>query len=209
MDQSRRKARLEDFLGRLQSGLAVSNRELKTWLGEQAFSEYTSECARQSELRKELRDKPSAVKEYDWRLKRALFVYNKAEGAAAKGKRDAAKRFHAQAEQLFEHALEYLQEVIGSNPSLCVWFDRDTEWSVDGDAGIDPIAIPRVVTSRSLDNRGGGILVMVLSKTDIKIAAVERALAEIADDASEAIEPEQDQSNQRLKGFLKASIDNL
>lgn len=201
--------KLEQLLQRLKNGKTVHNRELKTWLGDVAFADYCSECAQQSELRKELREKPSAVKEYEQRLKRALFVYNKAEGAGAKGRRDAAKVFYAQAQQLFERALEYLQEQMAENPSLCIWFDRDTEWCAGGDAGIDPITVPRVVTSRSLDNRGGGMLMQLMSKTELKIAAVERAINEIDDLRSETTAAEAEQSQQRLRRFLSTKAEGL
>lgn len=209
MEQTRNKLKLEQLLQRLKNGKAVHNRELKTWLGDVAFAEYCSECAQQSELRKELRDKPTAVKEYEQRLKQALFVYNKAEGAGAKGRRDAAKVFYAHAQQLFERALEYLQEQMAENPSLCIWFDRDTEWRAGGDAGIDPITIPRVVTSRSLDNRGGGILMQLMSKSDLKTLAVQRALNEIDDFGSETPAAEAEQSQQRLRRFLATKTEDL
>ena len=204
-----RRSKLELLLAQLKRGEPVHNRELKTWLGEQTFAEYCRECAEQCELRKELREKPLAVKEYEQRLKRALFVYNKAEGAGAKGRRDAAKNFYAQAEQLFERSLEYLQEQMADDPSLCIWFDRDTEWRAGGDVGIDPITVPRVVTSRSLDNRGGGILMRLMSKTELKIAAMERAIVEIDDARSEAITAETEQGQQRLRRFLAMKSEDL
>jgi hypothetical protein len=39
-----------------------------------------------------------------------------------------------------------------------VWFDRDTAWTADSSISIDPVGVPRVVTSKSLDAQGGGLL---------------------------------------------------
>ncbi|TAF37824.1 MAG: hypothetical protein EAZ66_06870, partial [Alphaproteobacteria bacterium] len=135
------------------------------------------ECMLQQELRDELKNKPSEVREYERRLKLALLAYNKGEGASSRGRSSAAKRYFAEADALFERALEYLQEIVAAEPSLCVWFDRDTEWTIESEANIDPVSVPRVVTSRSLDNRGGGLTSRLQGKRDVKIAAVERALA--------------------------------
>jgi len=57
---------------------------------------------------------------------------------------------------------------------MLLWFDRNTEWTIDGEAGIDPDSIPRVVTSRSLENRGG--FIPLYSKNEVKRNCVERAI---------------------------------
>ena len=42
--------------------------------------------------------------------------------------------------------------------------------------------MPRAVTSRSLDNQGGGLLVGEMSKVEVKIDVVERAIASLRGD---------------------------
>lgn len=204
-----RTARLKALLEQLRCGENVQNRSLRTWIGDEAYAEYEAECKLQRELRKELQSKPSAVKEYERRLRLALLAYNKGEGASSRGRHAAAKRYFAEADKLFERALEYLQEIVAAEPSLCAWFDRDTSWTIDGEASIDATSIPRVVTSRSLDNRGGGLLRRLQSKRDLKIAAVERALL-FADGEGEkdaagltAVQKAQ------LEAFLKLHDDDL
>ena len=142
-------------------------------------------------------------------MRLALLAYNKGEGASSRRRHAAAKRYFAEADKLFERALEYLQEIVAAEPSLCAWFDRDTSWTIDGEASIDATSIPRVVTSRSLDNRGGGLLRRLQSKRDLKIAAVERALL-FADGEGEkdaagltAVQKAQ------LEAFLKLHDDDL
>jgi hypothetical protein len=197
----KREAKLRDFLAKLDAGQNVQNRDLRTWLGADAYADYEHDCKSQKEFRTELKNKPIAVQEYEQRLKRALFAYNKGEGASVRGKHTAAKPSFAKADSLFESALEYLQEIVAADPSLCVWFDRDTSWTIDGEASIDAISIPRVVTSRSLDSRGGGFIGQLRSKRDLKIAAVERALL-VADD-----DDEQETVEQAAK--QKAQLDKL
>lgn len=177
----RRKAKLEALLVQLRNGNAVHNRELRTWLGEAEYANYVYECEVQKELRDELKNKPSEVTDYEQRLRLALLAYNKGEGASGKGRKAAATRYYREAETLFERALERLEEIILADPGLCDWFDRDLNFAADGEFNLDPVNVPRVVTSRSLDNRGGGIISRLQSKRDLKVAAIERALL-VADD---------------------------
>ena len=104
-----RTVKLEALLERLRRGEDVQNRDLETWLGEAEYANYLYERQTQQELRDELKNKPSEVREYERRLRLALLAYNKGEGASTRGKHVAAKRYFAEAETLFEHTLEYLQ----------------------------------------------------------------------------------------------------
>jgi hypothetical protein len=196
-----RTVKLEALLEQLRRGKNVQNRNLRTWIGDEAYAEYEAECKLQQELRDELKNKPSEVREYERRLRLALLAYNKGEGASTRGKHVAARRYFAEAETLFEHTLEYLQEIIQADRSLCVWFDRDTEWTIESEANIDPVSVPRVVTSRSLDNRGGGLTSRLQGKRDVKIAAVERALA--------AADVETGQDEVDLNAAQKAELERL
>lgn len=201
--ESKRTKKLNDLLERLKRGEHVQNRDLQTWIGADVYADYELECAVQKELREELKTKPSAVRDYEQRLKLAMLAYNKGESASTRGRHVPAKRHFAEAETLFERALEYLQEIIGADANLCVWFDRDLNFAADSEISLAPGAVPLVVTSRSLDNRGGGLTRRLQSKRDLKIAAVERALlvADAVDeqDAGELTEKQKAQ----LDDFLK------
>lgn len=171
-----RSKKLKKLLKNLKDGNAVHNRELRTWLGEAEYANYVYECEVQKQLRDEIKNKPSEIKDYEQRLRLALLAYNKGEGASGKGRKAAATRYYREAETLFERALERLEEIVIADPGLCVWFDRDLNFAADGEFNLDPVSVPRVVTSRSLDNRGGGLTRRLQSKRDLKIAAIERAL---------------------------------
>lgn len=203
-DAARRQAKLRRLLERLQAGQHVQNRDLQTWLTARAWAEYEDEQRTQQELRSDVQNKPDSVREYERRVAEAHFAHSRAEGYSAGGRHDLAKKFYDKTDTLCERAMEYLQEIIQGDGGLRIWFDRDTSWTADSEAGADIELLPRVVTSRSLNNRGGGILGQLRSKRDVKIWAVEQALAELAEDAKDAKykEEERRRTSERLQRFL-------
>lgn len=204
----RKKQKLESFLTRLNSGIAVQNRDLRIWLSADVYADYLEACKQQTELRAEIKQKPMQIIAYEARLKRALFVYNKAEGASAKGRSATARKFYNNADVLFERTLEFLQEIIYQDQSLCVWFDRDTTWAADAEAGCDPVSIPRVVTSRSLDNNGGGLLTMLQDKAALKITAVEREIERLGADVQADASSQVAALRSRLDKFMQQTERN-
>ena len=92
----------------------------------------------------------------------------------------AAKALFNQANTAFERTLEFLQEITETDPSLCIWFDRDTAWTRAGNMGFSPTQMPRVMTSRSLDRvSGGGMNSIKRTQREIKLEAVRSALDEL------------------------------
>ena len=201
-DAAKRRAKLTVLLERLQAGQHVQNRDLKTWLAATEWAEYESELAAQQELRADVGHKPDAVREYERRVAAAHFAHSRAEGYSARGMHDLARKFYDRTDKLCELAMEHLQGIIQADGGLRVWFDRDTSWTADSEAGADIELLPRVVTSRSLNNRGGGILRQLRSKRDLKIAALEQALAELAEDAKDRKDSEEGVTSERLKRLL-------
>lgn len=199
---AKQQIKLNQLLGRLKCGDIVQNRDLKTWLTAGAWAAYNDEIATQKGLRCELKEKPKPISDYEKMIAKANFAYNKGEGYSSRGKHAQAKPNFVEAEQLYERALEHVQEIIAADPGLCVWFDRDTSWTVDSDLGLSPTAVPLVVTSRSLDNRGGGILNQLRSNRDIKIAVLEMALSELAAESSR-IDEDDASAGESLKAFIK------
>jgi len=178
-----RRQKLVEVLAKLRRGEAVQNRTMETWLGAEAYAEYVKVWQQQQELRAELKAKPTEVRDYEKRLKRAQLAYNKAEATSHKGKA-TAKELHDKAEAEFEGALERLQEIVHADPSLQVWFDRALDFEAGSALGPSPGAMPCVVTSRSLDNAGGGILGLKRTKKQVKIDAVEAALRDLEEQAN-------------------------
>ena len=164
----------------------MQNRQLQTWLNDDEYAQIEAEWQEQLELRAELKDKPTDLKRYEEKLRKATFNYNRAEGYSSKGKHNTAKTFYNKSESLCEDALEILQEILYSDSSLRVWFDRDISFEVGGDLSADIVSLPRLVTSRSHEKLSGDN--RLTSKQSVKLAVVETAIYSIGRDAAPASE---------------------
>lgn len=174
--EKERADKLRELIAKLKRGEHVQNRTLQTWLWPAEYAMLASDWNEQKNIRNELNDKPTEVREYEERLKKALFTYNKAEGLSTRKKHTAAKKLFGRADRQFEQLLEYLQEIIEAEPSLGTWFDRDTDWTADSQISLDTVGIPRVITSRSANNQTGNKPHNKLSKAQVKIQVLENAL---------------------------------
>ena len=183
-EEVKRLAKLEAIAGKLKRGENVQNRQLKTWLSEEEYAQLEYEWQEQLELRNELKDKPSDLKRYEEKLRKATFNYNRAEGYSSKGKHDTAKKFYNKSESLCEDALEILQEILHYDSRLRVWFDRDISFEVGGDLSADIVSLPRLVTSRSHEKLSDDS--RLTSKQSVKLAVVERAMHNIGRDTAQA-----------------------
>ena len=181
-EEVKRLAKLEAIAGKLKRGENVQNRQLKTWLSEEEYAQLEYEWQEQLELRNELKDKPSDLKRYEEKLRKATFNYNRAEGYSSKGKHDTAKKFYNKSESLCEDALEILQEILHYDSRLRVWFDRDISFEVGGDLSADIVSLPRLVTSRSHEKLSDDS--RLTSKQSVKLAVVERAIHNIGRDTA-------------------------
>ena len=162
----------------------MQNRQLQTWLSVDEYAQIDAEWQEQLELRNELKDKPSDLKRYEEKLKQATFNYNRAEGYSSNGKNSTANTFYNKSENLCEDALEILQEVLHSDSSLRVWFDRDISFEVGGDLSADIVSLPRLVTSRSHEKLSDDS--RLTSKQSVKLTVVERAIHNIGRDTAPA-----------------------
>jgi hypothetical protein len=196
-EEAKRLARLETIANKLKRGENVQNRQLQTWLSEDEYAQVDIEWQEQLELRSELKAKPSELKRYEVKLKQATFNYNRAEGYSSKGKHSTAKKFYNKSESLCEDALEILQEILHSDSTLRVWFDRDISFEVGGDLSADIVSLPRLVTSRSHEKLSDDS--RLSSKQSVKLAVVERAMQAIGRDETAA--PKDTQT--KLRDFLK------
>jgi hypothetical protein len=199
--EQRRLERLRDLKRKLEHGEHVQNRTLETWLGADAVEEMKQQWDIQLETRAELKDKPPEIVEYERRLKRANFAYAKAEGASLRSKRNA-KKLYDKCEHEYENLREYLEETLDIDPSLSVWFDRSPEISFNKPGtGIEFHCMPRVITSRSMENQSDGTMYgNHRTKRDIKIEAVDQAISALENKLTEGQEANQ---ATKLKDMLK------
>jgi hypothetical protein len=183
-EEVKRLIKLQAIADKLKRGENVQNRQLQTWLCEDEYAQIEAEWQEQLVLREELKDKPSDLKRYEEKLRKATFNYNRAEGYSSKGKHDTAKKFYNKSESLCEDALEILQEILHYDSSLRVWFDRDISFDEGGDLSADIVSLPRLVTSRSHEKLSDDS--RLTSKQSVKLAIVERAMHNIGRDAAPA-----------------------
>ncbi|MDC0461712.1 hypothetical protein OAM34_01745 [Alphaproteobacteria bacterium] len=182
--ETKRLNKLKAISDKIRRGENVQNRQLQTWLSEEEYEQLEYEWKEQLELRSELKDKPSDLKRYEEKLREATFNYNRAEGYSSKGKHNTAKKFYDKSESLCEDALEILQEILYSDSTLRVWFDRDISFEVGGDLSADIVSLPRLVTSRSHEKLSADS--RLTNKQNVKLAVVERAMHNIGRDAAPA-----------------------
>ena len=177
------KSRLNSLLKifeKLKRGENVQNRQLKRWLSKDEFSQFEAEWQEQLELRSELKDKPNELKQYEEKLKQATFNHNRAESYSCKGKHATAKKFYNKSESLCEEAFEMLQEILHSDSSLRIWFDREISFEVGGDVSADIASLPRLVTSRSYEKLATDC--RLATKRHVKLRVVEQAIETIGRD---------------------------
>ena len=199
-EEAKRLTKLEAIAEKLKRGENVQNRQLQTWLSEEEYEQLEYEWQVQLELRNELKDKPSDLKRYEEKLKKATFHYNRAEGYSSKGNHFTAKTCYNKSEIFCEDALEIMQEILHYDSSLRVWFDRDISFEVGGDLSADIVSLPRLVTSRSHDKLSDDS--RLASKQSVKLAMVERAMHSIGRDAA----PASKDDKSKLDKFL--NVDN-
>ena len=185
--QEKRIDKLKQVLERLSRGEIVQNRQLKTVLGTEGYARYCYDYREQKQLREILADKPKKITEYERRLKAATFSYNKADNKSVKGQHKSAHKMFNYTDTLFERLAEYLSEKIAGDLDLEAWFDRAVETTPENSFGLDPDSFPKIITSRSLNNAGGGHLVNKRTIREVKVDAVQRVLEELTAPEQETV----------------------
>jgi len=200
-DHSKRIKKLREIREKLVAGEKIANRQLKTWLGEY-FDGVAQEWRQEQATRLKPEDKPEAIREYERRLKQADFQRAKAESASSRGK-PYAKKYYSKTDSAYERALEYIQGEVGLDPTLEIWLDRTTDNGPETvGTGVDFVGIPRVRTSRSMQNQSvPSVTGHVRTKRDIKIEVVDRAIQALSAEPKQVDDVEQ---SDKLKNMLKA-----
>ena len=180
----------------------MQNRRLATWLTEEESEGFMSDWESQLQIREELNDKPDELQRYEGKPKKVIFNYSRAEGYSTKGKHSTVQKFYNSSESRCEEALEILQELLHADASIQQWFDRTLDFDADGDLGLTPVAMPRAITSRSLDRQATDS--RLISKREVKIAAVEWAISALL--AVETVDKKErkEQESAKLREFLQS-----
>jgi aconitase A len=113
-------------------------------------------------------------------------------------------------DSLFEDAMERLEEIVSADQTLRIWFDRDIDFNFGSHLSIDPIGMPRVITSKSLDNLAkdeGMKRFGWQTMSEVKLAVLREAFDEFdkKEVTAEDVEAEIERNNQqalKLKSLL-------
>jgi hypothetical protein len=183
-----RVQRVKELIARLESGEDIQARDLALVLTPDQLRDYKRAWSEQRELRQQ--PLPEPIQRYQKMLHRALMWEGRAEQFADRthnGRRrhrtDRNKqqiKLNHKSDGLMEAAADHLRDELFINPSIAVWLDRGVERMGDGDISIDIMDMPRVITSRSLDNMGRENVAGAmgkLSKRECKLATLRGALA--------------------------------
>ena len=196
-DEATKLAKLKGIAENLKRGENVQNRQLQTWLSEDEYAQVDIEWQEQLEIREELKDKPSELKRYEDKLKEAIMMRNRSDAYHRKCKKSAAYKLDSKCESLCEDALEILQEIVATDASLQIWFDKhlDCERGSLIDASLGNLC--RLVKSRSVEKLSNDS--RLVKKINVKIGVVECAI----DNIGRAVEPITSSTKVQLNKFLQ------
>ena len=80
-------SKVEALANKLERGENVQNRQLQTWLSKDEYALVDIEQEEQLGIREEFKDKPSELKRYEEKLRKATFQYNRPDGYHRQGKK--------------------------------------------------------------------------------------------------------------------------
>ena len=194
----KKRAKLVELKNKLLDGQHVQNRQLKTWLGDDAFEQMEDDWKFQQSIRDDLASPPAEIIEYKKRLQKLTLTYSRADHYSHQKRSTTATKMFHKSEEEADKLIEFLHEILQTNAGLQIWFDRSTD---EDDSGLTPGSLPQVITSRSHFNQGGGLAMAKQNKQEIKIAAIERAIDEI--DTPELTSEEVTVSSASLRAIWK------
>lgn len=178
-DDLKRYDKLTAILAKLNAGEKVHNSDLKRWLKDD-YANIAEFWQSEKETRADFTNVPEELRVYEKMVKKGIFYASRSNTSSCKGNHQLAESLHHRSEAAFEKAIERLQELLAEDAGYQQYLDRSVSFHAGSNIGINPIDIPRLITSRSLDRQGNGLDGHKRTKTDIKIDVIETVLADIA-----------------------------
>lgn len=204
-EAEKKLSRILKQLAKLYDGIDVQLRDIKSVLRLDQYKSFEEDWKSQKTLRYE--QKPNALKRYEDALGKALLLHGKYD--AATGKSTIVDTLKNKTDGAFEAAFEVLQETIAADQGLRVWFDREIDFEFGTDIDLDPDRMPRVLTSRSRENRSDiNSQFGIKRRKQCKIDALEKAKIELdqmllADGQRAELEQKVQADSTKLQGMLK------
>ena len=165
---SKKRQRLENLLERLEGDSEVSLRDFKNAISKEDLQNYEHML---KQRRAFTADVGSGSAEYNRLFAKGMLFYNRGESYSHKRNTKLSRKFHDKAETFFENALEALEGDLHQNPSIAMDYDRSLDRS---NLSPDPVGMPRLRNSKSLDNQASDS--RLLDKRKVKIQVLKEAL---------------------------------
>ncbi|CAG4884185.1 conserved protein of unknown function [Georgfuchsia toluolica] len=180
MNKSKRLRRLQTLIGWLETGKDVARRDLQLVLTADEWDRYEAEVEQRRDLKAQLVEVPATLRPYIARLKRADFLYVRAESMVVDGDPRVRQGLYHQSESAYEAALVVLTEALGNQPDLVMWLDREFSLSPEKAPTPDPLAVPRLKMSKS-GNRDpdGGVEWLTGVRRSLKLAALKSSFENV------------------------------
>jgi hypothetical protein len=128
------KKKLEELIAKLDSGKAVSLRDIQFNLGEEGLNKYNKLWNTELERRKFFEVKPTQIQDYDALVKEADFANNKHQPNTK----------HPKPTKHYQLCIDLHKNISEADIALAQWFDRQAD-----EATADVLGVARLVTSRS------------------------------------------------------------
>ena len=205
--------RLKELITRLNDGQEVALRDFTIATNLKQRKAFKTMWQEQMEIRRQLKYKPKVIREYEKKLKKALMANGRYEALDSRKASSKQSKMGAKAEGLFEEALECLSELLAQDENYRQWFDRDIVFGAYGNIDINPEQMPRVITSKSLDNlnkNGARNNFGLKTKAELKIEILAQALAELTTEMASDAEKEEIELKERKQAIkLKEMLKDL
>ncbi len=180
MNEEKKQVRVRQLLDRLHNGQEISLRDFKSVLGKDEYEEYEAMWANEKDKRSIV--KPKEILLYEKKLREVKLSHARYEKHRQNyGSSQRSVALENQTENLMEQLVEFWNDIVSSDSSLVIWFDRSEIKSLSIEE------LPHIVNSKSSFKHSDGFLTK-RTKREIKIEILENLLNPIKELPIEKIE---------------------
>ncbi len=168
MRADKRQKRVIELLGKLKSGQEITLRDFKSVLGKDEYAEYEAMWANEKDKRSIV--KPKEILLYENKLREVKLSHARHEKHRQNyGSSQRSVVLENQTENLMEQLVEFWNDIVSSDSSLVIWFDRSEIKSLSIEE------LPHIVNSKSSFKHSDGFFTK-RTKREIKIEILENLL---------------------------------
>ena len=180
MKTDKRQTRVKELLGKLKSGQEITLRDFKSVLGKDEYAEYEAMWANEKDKRDVV--KPKEILLYEKKLREVKLSHARYEKHRINyGGNQNSLKLEQHTEHLIERIVEFWNDLISTDPSLMIWFDR----SVIKSLSIEEL--PHIVNSKSHYKQSDGLFTK-RTKKEIKVEILENILNPVKESREEELE---------------------